>query len=83
MSLSTGTAKPLILLIEGESLFSDGASIITFDAFKDLATDLSHFEGTMYSICEITVVSIFGFKEGIFCNHVNVFIPQQQLSPSS
>ncbi|XP_036790003.1 sodium/hydrogen exchanger 8-like [Oncorhynchus mykiss] len=58
MSLSTGTAKPLILLIEGESLFSDGASIITFEAFKDLATDLSHFEATTFTIK--LILKVFG-----------------------
>ncbi|XP_020311239.2 sodium/hydrogen exchanger 10 [Oncorhynchus tshawytscha] len=55
---SLGTAKPLILLIEGESLFSDGASIITFDAFKDLATDLSHFEATTFTIK--LILKVFG-----------------------
>lgn len=43
--VSTGTAKALPLLIEGESLFSDGASYIVFDAFKDFATDLKPFDG--------------------------------------
>ncbi|XP_017578946.1 sodium/hydrogen exchanger 7-like [Pygocentrus nattereri] len=35
---SLGTAKPLILIIEGESLFTDGTAFITFEVFKDLAT---------------------------------------------
>ncbi|CAB1323366.1 unnamed protein product, partial [Coregonus sp. 'balchen'] len=72
---SLGTAKPLILLIEGESLFSDGASIITFDAFKDLATDLSHFEGTMYGICQITVGSIFGVERRNILESCECFHP--------
>uniref|UniRef100_W5M3J2 Solute carrier family 9 member C1 n=1 Tax=Lepisosteus oculatus TaxID=7918 RepID=W5M3J2_LEPOC len=39
---SIGTAKPLILLIEGESLFNDGTSIIIFEVFRDLALDLAY-----------------------------------------
>ncbi|MGH0122608.1 UNVERIFIED_CONTAM: hypothetical protein FKN15_029037 [Acipenser sinensis] len=34
-----GSAKALTLLIEGESLFNDGTSIIMFEIFRDLAID--------------------------------------------
>ncbi|XP_063053024.1 sodium/hydrogen exchanger 10-like [Engraulis encrasicolus] len=45
-----GTAKALPLLIEGESLFGDGASYILFDAFKNFATNLVPFEASSFSV---------------------------------
>ncbi|XP_041965553.1 sodium/hydrogen exchanger 10-like isoform X1 [Alosa sapidissima] len=45
-----GTAKALPLLIEGESLFSDGASYIIFGVFKDFATDLVPFEASQFCV---------------------------------
>ncbi|KAI4889848.1 hypothetical protein NFI96_010474 [Prochilodus magdalenae] len=47
---SLGTAKPLILIIEGESLFTDGAAFITFEAFKDLAINLGHINASHFAV---------------------------------
>ncbi|KAJ7997849.1 hypothetical protein DPEC_G00216430 [Dallia pectoralis] len=62
---SLGSAKALILLIEGESLFSDGTSLIIFDTFMDLAADLKHFEATSFAIK--LVMKIFGSPFLGFC----------------
>ncbi|XP_036423821.1 sodium/hydrogen exchanger 10-like [Colossoma macropomum] len=47
---SLGTAKPLILITEGESLFVDGTAFITFEVFKDLATHLSFIDASYFTL---------------------------------
>ncbi|KAL6480686.1 hypothetical protein MHYP_G00117190 [Metynnis hypsauchen] len=45
-----GTAKPLILIAEGESLFADGTAFITFEVFKDLATHPSYNDASYFTV---------------------------------
>ncbi|KAM6973381.1 sperm-specific sodium:proton exchanger-like [Aplochiton taeniatus] len=47
---SLGTVKPLTILLEGEALFSDGASYITFTVFKDLALDVHQIQATELAV---------------------------------
>ncbi|XP_062306835.1 sodium/hydrogen exchanger 10-like isoform X2 [Osmerus eperlanus] len=54
----SGTSKALILIMEGESLFSEGTSFIAFESFKDLAVDLVNFNVKSFSVK--LVLKVFG-----------------------
>ncbi|XP_058858761.1 sodium/hydrogen exchanger 10-like [Acipenser ruthenus] len=59
-----GSAKALTLLIEGESLFNDGTSIIMFEIFRDLAIDpydIIASELAIKLVLKIFVSPLFGF----------------------
>ncbi|MGH0136878.1 UNVERIFIED_CONTAM: hypothetical protein FKN15_009590 [Acipenser sinensis] len=59
-----GSAKSLTLLIEGESLFNDGTSIIMFEIFRDLAIDpydIIASELAIKLVLKIFVSPLFGF----------------------
>ena len=82
-----GAPKRLTALMEGESLFNDGASIVCFGLLVGLATDTSQFEisTVIQSFLTVTgigigVGSLIGFAISLFMQRLNLPWVEQSLT---